>query len=193
MTDMVDSSPDPGSPGRRFRAFVALLGCAALVGCSPALDWRDAHPAGVDLLLTFPCKPRQVTQQVLLGGRPASMRMTGCVADGMTFALASADVGSAQQVAPALATLRASVLANVHGTATALHPSAVPHATAGLADAVEMDVSGHVAPGARPVHEHVVLFARGSHVYQATALAVGDGWRADAAATFAASIRLPAH
>ena len=189
---MLNSSPNIRLRPKRVKSAFALLGCIALVACSPALNWREARPPGSDLLLTFPCKPQHLSRQVTLGGRAVTMQMTGCVAAGMTFALASADVGHARQLAPALATLRASVLANVQGHADALQPSAVAHAVTGLRDAVAMDVSGKVAAD-RPVREHVVLFAHGTRVYQATALAVGKGWQPDAAATFAASIRLPAH
>ncbi len=176
---------------QRTARFVVLLTCALLLGaCSPALDWREARPQGTDLLLTFPCKPQQVTQPVMLGEQRVTMSMTGCVASGMTFALAHADVGSAPRVAPALATLRAAALANVHGSAAAVHASAVAHATPGLADAVEMDVAGH-DPRGGAVREHVVLFAQGSQVYQATALATSAHYQDDAARSFAASIRLP--
>ncbi len=189
---MSDSSPNPSKHPRRHVLFVVLLGCALLGACSPALDWREARPKGVDLLLTFPCKPQQLTQPVVLGGQRVSMSMTGCVAAGMTFALAHADVGRAAQVAPALATLRAAAVANVHGRASAVHASTVANATSGLSDAVEMDVSGQ-GPRGDAVREHVVLFAQGSQVYQATALAAADHYQDDAAHSFVASIRLPAH
>ena len=168
-----------------------LLGCTLLAACSPSLDWREARPKGVDLLLTFPCKPQQLTQPVMLGGQRVAMSMTGCVAAEMTFALAHADVGRAQRVAPALATLRAAALANVGGRASDVHPSTVAHATPGLADAVEFDLSGHGPDGAA-LREHVVLFAQGSQVYQATALGAAARYQDDAARSFAASIRLPA-
>ncbi|OIQ89386.1 hypothetical protein GALL_287080 [mine drainage metagenome] len=176
---------------KRTSRFVVLLGGALLLGaCSPALDWREARPKGTDLLLTFPCKPQQLTQPVMLGEQRVTMSMTGCVASGMTFALAHADVGSAARVAPALATLRDAALANVHGQATAVHASAVDHATPGLADAVEMDVAGR-DPRGGAVREHIVLFAQGSQVYQATALAASAHYQDDAARSFTTSIRLP--
>lgn len=168
-----------------------LLGLL-LAGCSPALNWREAGPPHVDILLSFPCRPQTVTQPVRLAGRQLSMSMTGCVASGMTFALAHVDVGQVADVEPALADLHRAALANLSARVLTARPAAVAHADRGLPDAVELDLAGN-APGGIKMREHLLLFSQGTQVFQATVLARRADYRRDAARTFAASVQLSAH
>ena len=172
-------------------ALATILLGALLGACSPTLNWREASPPGADILLEFPCRPQTLTQPVQLGGRQLSMSMTGCVAAGMTFALAHVDVGQPAAVEATLAGLRQAALANLAAHVLASRPSAVPHADRGLPDAVELDLAGH-APGGIEMREHLLLFAQGSQVFQATVLARRADFQRDAARSFAASVQLAA-
>lgn len=186
------SAPARAAP-RRLARLPGLLAvaslAAALLGCSPALDWRQAGPKHVDVLMSFPCKPQSVSQPVMLAGQRLDMSMTGCEAAHMTFALAHVDVAEASRVAPALAELRGAALANISARVLAQRAAVVRHADAGLADAQELDLAGR-APGGGALREHVVLFAQGTQVFQATVLAREDHYKDDAARTFAGSVQL---
>ncbi len=177
---------------RGLPALAAVLLGLLLGGCSPALNWRQAGPPGVDILLSFPCRPQTLTQPVQLAGRRLSMSMTGCVAAGMTFALAHVDTGRAADVEPVLAGLRRAALANLSARVLATRPAAVAHADPGLPDAVELELAGN-AHGGIEMREHLLLFAQGNQVFQATVLARRKDYRRDAARTFAASVQLSAH
>ena len=145
------------------------------------------------MVLTFPCKPQQLSQDVMLAGARTAMRMTGCASSGMTFALARADVASPQQAEPVLRQLRQAALDNLRGHVLASQPASVPQATPGLAAALELDIEGSGSDGAA-LREHLLLFAQGATVYQALVLGPAPGFQDEAAHTFTSSIRLsPAH
>ena len=118
-----------------LRSAGALLAAAALLSaCSPALDWRDVRPKDVNILLTYPCKPEQIAQDVVLADQTVKMSMTGCVADKMTFALAHARLPSPALAARALAQLHLAAVDNVHGRVTASTTAAPKNATPNLPD-----------------------------------------------------------
>lgn len=166
-----------------------LVGTALLAACSPALDWRDVRPKDVNILLTYPCKPEQIAQDVILAGQKVKMSMTGCVADKMTFALAHARLPSPALAAQALGQLHQAAVGNVRGTVTASAPAAVRNATPGLADSLDLGITGQ-SPDGKPVRERVLLFSQGSSVYQVTAFAPTDTFKDEAAQTFAQSVNL---
>lgn len=168
---------------------LALAAVAALSACSPALDWRDVQPKGLNILLTFPCKTEQIAKDVRLAGESVRMSMTGCVADGMTFALAHAHFPTPARAATGLAQLHQAALANVHGRVTASAPVAIANIDPGLPDARDLRIDGQ-APDGKAVRERVVLFAQGSDIYQLTALGPADAFKPDAAQTFAESVKL---
>lgn len=171
------------------RAVAALALATTLLGCSPALNWRQAGPREVDILLDFPCKPQTLTQPVLLAGKRLDMSMTGCEAAHMTFALAHADVGDPARVGPALAELRHDALANIRARVLRSQAATVPHAAPRQPDAVEIDLAGQ-GPGGEALREHVLLFAQGTQVFQAIVLAGTAHYQDDAAHTFASSVQL---
>ncbi len=45
----------PASVWRATRMLAAAAAAGCLFACSPALDWRQAGPKEVDILLDFPC------------------------------------------------------------------------------------------------------------------------------------------
>ena len=173
-----------------IRFSTLLLAAAALLSaCSPALNWRDVRPKDINILLTFPCSPDQISQDVVLADQKIKMSMTGCVADKMTFALAHARLPSPALAARALGQLHQAAVENVRGKVTFSSPDIPKNATAGLPDSLDLRIDG-VAPNGKPVRERVLLFSQGNSVYQVTAFAPTDDFKDEAAQTFAASVNL---
>ena len=70
-----------------------LAALLALAACSPAFNWREVRPENTRFSLLLPCKPDKAQKVVPLGGQATTLSMLGCDADGVTFAVAVADVG----------------------------------------------------------------------------------------------------
>ena len=111
-----------GGAGRRSRT----------VACSPALDWREARPAGSGVSLLFPCRPER---QERTGPRsaPPCCRCScdSCRAGGATFRSGlSSTPPTPAQVTPLLDALRRQALGQPDGGATETPlPAIVPGAT----------------------------------------------------------------
>ena len=89
----------------------ALL--AALVACSPALDWRLARLEAPAAELLLPCKPDQVERSVPLGGEPTELTVAGCETGGATFAVMVAKLPPGRLPDPLLAGWQQATLANM--------------------------------------------------------------------------------
>lgn len=169
----------------RLGAAAALIVAAS--ACTPALDWREARLDGGALTVLFPCKPLEASRLATLLGRRVRMSLHSCNADGATYAVAHADVGDANQVAPALAQMRAALAANLGATATDGTPVRLQDAVPG-ATAQRLRLRGRLPDGA-DVDEDALFFAKGTHVYQVAVL--GKQAKAEAVDTFFGSLRLP--
>lgn len=162
----------------------ALLGALLLGACSPALDWREVR-AEAGALALFPCKPVKETRAVLLAGVKTSMTMRACQADGVTYALASAEVGDPARIAPALVQLKSIQVGNIGGTASAARPLALQGMTPS-AEAQRVDVQGAL-PDGTPVRQSSAFFTRGTWAFQATVM--GPRPAAEAIETFFEGLR----
>ncbi len=140
----------------------------ALAACAPALNWRDVRPDGSNAQLLFPCKPDAQERRVALAGPPVRLALHVCDAAGLTWALAVADVADPARVAPALAALQAGAAANLGVQASASTPQAVPGATPHPGSG-RTRLHGQRGDGL-PVHMHLLVFARGTQVFQASVL-----------------------
>lgn len=161
----------------------ALVGLAA---CTPTLNWREIQPEGSDLFAIFPCKPERFARSVTLAGAKVEMRMSSCVVNGVTFAVAYASVAEPVRVAAAITELRNAAVGNIGGTAKAIGQAAVPGMTPN-------PLSGRVAftgrsPDGKALQEQAVFFVKGLRVYQASI--VGPTVDPEAADTFVAGLRL---
>lgn len=165
-----------------------LLGCAlALAGaaCTPPFNWREIQPEGSELLAMFPCKPERFARRLVLAGEAVEMRMSSCVVDGVTYAVAYATVQDPARVGPALSELQAAAVCNLGGTAT---EAAIP-AIEGMTPnelAKRIDVTGSGTDGSS-IQEQAVFFVKGLRVYQASM--VGSKLNPEATETFLAGLR----
>ena len=178
----------PTAPAVRPRSLMGmwLVLLASLAGCSPALDWREVRVEDREAVLLLPCKPAAHARQVRLGEGPVKLTLQACQAAGMTWGVASADVGDPGRVAAALEALRASSAGNLGSQPGASLPLQVAGAT-------PQPGSGRAAyvgrrPDGQPLQAQVAVFSRGTVVYQATVL--GERLSAEAAETFFGSLKL---
>jgi hypothetical protein len=163
-----------------------LATAAALLACSPTLDWRQLRPEGSGIAMSFPCKPERRVRDVALQGRPLHMAMFSCAAGGATYALAYADVPDPAAVAPTLAAWREQTAANI---------GAAPGVPAGLqvAGMTPNPQAGRSTwSGRRPdggaVQVQGAFFVRGLRVYQASI--VGGGVSGEAAEIYFTALDL---
>jgi hypothetical protein len=162
------------------RALAAALTVAAvptLGGCAPALDWREARPAGSRAQLMFPCRPASHARAVKLAGRTVEMTMFACSAGDTVFALSFADTQDPALVGVALDELGAALRSHLQPSQPAAsQPLTVPGMTP-HPKAIQWRQAGAL-PDGRAVEERAAFFSHGSVVYQATML----GTRLDAPA-----------
>lgn len=146
---------------------IRILGLAAtalLAACSPALDWRDVAVPVASLTASLPCKPEQVQRSVELAGQPVELRMTGCEANGATFAVACAALAEPALAGAALAHWRAAVWAGMQAPAPG-QPGApqdtpfVPTGALELPQSVRSVGAGR-QPNGDAVHAQAAWFAR---------------------------------
>ncbi len=171
-----------------IRRMAPLLCMAAvLAGCAPALNWRDVRPEGSGVQALFPCKPDVEERRVALAGSPVRWNLSVCNGGDQSWALAHADVVEPGRVGPALAALQAGAAANLGVRTAASTPQAVAGATPQAASG-RLRLQGQ-RPDGQPVQMQVLVFARGTRVFQASA--VGAALADEAVETYFTSIHFP--
>lgn len=139
-----------------------LTGMAAVLclgGCSPALNWRSLPLPEAALTIMLPCKPDQATRTVELAGAPVELTMTGCEADGATFAVSHAPLADPSRAGLALTHWHAAVLANLGKGAQAVDAPYAPPGALPLTQSVRSVIQGHRPDGSAVVAQGV-WFAR---------------------------------
>ncbi|MBI2725464.1 MAG: hypothetical protein HYX42_04360 [Polaromonas sp.] len=153
-------------PSHRFTSFFLAVGCMVLLqACSPSLNWRDVRPEGTGLALLLPCKPDKAQRTVPLGGSATELNMLGCDAGGATFAVASADIGNAANVAEVLAQWQKLTLSNMKAAPGAQVLPLKVAGSAPLPPAVLVKAQGQRADG-QAVSGQAAYFAKGTQVFQ---------------------------
>lgn len=129
-----------------------------LAACQPALNWREARPAGSGAVALFPCKP-DVDQRHARAGQGA-MGLAQCEAGGGRFALSWADAPDPTQAGPALKAMPQALAGKLGQPLPPGQALQVPGMTP-MPEAVEYRLAG--AAGVT----RVAVFAHGGRVYQA--------------------------
>ena len=152
----------------RLRTFLGLAVLQGLTACTPTWDWRSVPLPGTQLVTELPCRPSSFQRDVTVAGVPLKLFMLSCETAGVTYGVATADVVDPARVDAVLFALR-------DGAAAAIRSSGSP------AGALKMDgvtpfngnSSAHLhgqRPGGESIEESIRVFARGTRVFQASAV-----------------------
>lgn len=159
-----------------------------MLGCGPALNWRNVRMEGTPLQLLLPCKPDQAQREVPMAGQTVTLSMRGCDAGGATFAVSHVLVADTVQAATVLAFWKAAVLAHLHAVDVKEAPFAVPGGWQS-AQSVRVQADGKRADGTSLALQ-AAWFARvdaaGVHLFHAVMLSPRP--MPEAADTFFASL-----
>lgn len=137
-----------------------LAPALALTACTPALNWRSVASPEAGLTAALPCKPEHATRPVDLGQVQVDLSMTGCEADGATFAVSHLVLADPSQVGATLALWRAAVRQRMHAAEPdGPHARFVPERALDLPQSVRMVAQGQ-APDGSPVAAEAAWFAR---------------------------------
>lgn len=145
-----------------------MMAGIALAACSPALDWRDMRPPGLGLAMTMPCRPAAQVRSVRVAKHAFEMTLYACSEAGVTYSVGSFDVKDPTAVGTMLTALVGDVQGNIQGHAESDEPARVPGMTPHSA-ARQIHFTGRL-PDGRLVSEWLLVFSRGTQVYQAIAL-----------------------
>jgi hypothetical protein len=162
-----------------------VFGALLLCGCSPNLDWREVPIVDTDLVARFPCHPARFERRVEVAGQALELGLSSCDVDGITYGLATADVGDPARVDAVLAALADSSRRGIAAAEPVPVPLSFPGVTPYRGN-VSLRLTGR-RPDGHAVEEAVDLFARGARVYQATA--IGSPLPASAVEPFHAGLR----
>lgn len=177
----------PASNFRFFLTFGLTAACLLLAACNPAFNWREVRPDNTALAVLLPCKPDKATRSVPLGGQATELAMLGCETGGATFAVATATVKDASQVAAVLSGWQAATLANMKATDAGEAKPLKVHGASVQPAAVVVRAEGRRADGSA-VQSQAAYFAQGGQVFQAVIYA--DKISPEVSETFFSSLKL---
>lgn len=151
----------------RALAWGVLAAAVALAACSPTYDWRTISNNDNGYTIDLPAKPGSDERRIDVNGTAMRMRVqTAEVADDV-FVVGTLDLPDAQPATQqkALDFLRAGLARNVSAAPDA-HAVAVPLATGGAVEGVELRLAGKAGANGETRTIHARLVAKGTRAYQ---------------------------
>lgn len=167
---------------RRVFSALALVACGA---CTPTWDWRTVPVPDSQLTAELPCRPGRFQRDVVVAGTPLKLFMLSCEAGGITYGVATAEVADPTRVDAVLHALSAGAGAAIRSSDPALGALNLNGITP-FSGNTSARLHGR-RPDGEQVDESIRVFARGSRIFQATA--IGPTLPATALGPFEAGLR----
>lgn len=175
---------------RYFLSLLLGLCClCCLTACSPKYDWREIRPEHAPFQVAFPAKPVYQSRDVALAGSTVKMTMSSAQVDGVTFAVGSASMATAEQAKAALPLLKATLLANIGGQIKQESSPAFPQGVA-----LQVEATGQQSKLAVGGAQNILLAARfiakDKQVYQLVVMGKPERVLRDSIDTFFTSFKV---
>jgi hypothetical protein len=145
-----------------------VAACLLLGACTPTWDWRSVPLPDTQLVTELPCRPARFERELTLAGVPLKLYMLSCEAGGVTYGVATADVVDPTRVDAVL-----HALADSAGAAIRSADRPAGAFSMGGATPFSGNTSAHLhgtRPDGEAIEESIRVFARGTRVFQASAL-----------------------
>jgi hypothetical protein len=139
-----------------------------LAACSPTLDWRSVRVPDTQLVAELPCRPGRFQRDLVVAGVPLRLFMLSCEAGGVTYGVATADVGDLTRVDAVLHALSINAAAAIRSADSPVGALNMSGATPFSGNS-SARLRGN-RPDGKPVDESMRVFARGARVFQASAI-----------------------
>lgn len=166
---------------------VVAAGVLALPACTPTYDWREVRGTEAPFSVVLPAKPATYSRPINLDGVRLVMTMTAAEADGVTFAVGSAQLPEPAKAQAALQAMKTALVNNIGGTVR--HEKSA--AAAGVAS-IDIEAAGtsNAAGGGQPMLLFARFAAKDRWIYQAVVIGRGKAVSRDAVETFFTSFKL---
>lgn len=164
----------------------------ALIGCTPALNWRHVNVSSAGVTVMMPCKPDQATRAITLRVADKSetthLQLQGCEAAGMQFTFGVMAVPPGLPAEEAIQAWRLASLASLNADASATVP--LPWEIQGSVKAQTLATRVRLM---MPAHQvQWAWFANGNTIYQAAVYGKAkEKELPEAAETYFSGIKLP--
>ena len=195
----------PAAPARQRSAAVAgdnaamcrilsVFALAALVACSPTLNWRSVAVAGTPLTALLPCKPDHAVRDVDWGAGQVPLTMLGCKAGGATYAVSHLYLSNPTDAPVVLERWQQALQKQLQ-----LAPAESAGEAFLIKNGLELPQARHASWQGRDAQGEAVyadarwfvrLEGSGARAYQAMVLSPGKPVADDAIASFAAGLQL---
>ena len=162
-------SPDERHPVQVLHGFLGLAVLSWLGACTPTWDWRSVTLPDTQLVTELPCRPSRFQRDVMVAGVPLKLFMLSCESGGVTYGVATAEVVDATRVDAVLRAL-------ADGARAAIRSADMPAGAFNMNGATPFagNTSAHLhgkRPDGETVEESIRVFARGTRVFQVSAVA----------------------
>lgn len=168
---------------RRLSFFALCVLTSLLVGCDPALNWREVRSNDAGYTVLLPAKPSSFDRTVNLDGLQVMMTMTAAEADGVNFAVATAVIEDETQRAKALIAMQTAMIRNIEGEIVEQKTVAVK----GGARAIELHATGKAGQARVPLALFARFVTHETRVFQVIALGPKEKLGAEIADIFLSS------
>lgn len=168
---------------RRLSFFALCVLTSLLVGCDPALNWREVRSNDAGYTVLLPAKPSSFDRTVNLDGLQVMMTMTAAEADGVNFAVATAVIEDETQRAKALIAMQTAMIRNIEGEIVEQKTVAVK----GGATAIELHATGKAGQARVPLALFARFVTHETRVFQVIALGPKEKLGAEIADIFLSS------
>ena len=166
--EMHSDTPASGSLRTSSRLIHALVALAPLWACTPTFDWRSVPLPDTQFVTELPCRPSRFQRDVVVAGVPLKLFMLSCETGGVTYGVATAEVGDPARVDAVLVALHDSAAAALRSAQS--HPGALNLGGTTPFSGASSDHLHGQRPDGETVDESIRVFARGTRVFQASAV-----------------------
>jgi hypothetical protein len=150
------------------RRLFGLAAFAGIVACSQTFDWRSVTLPDTQLVTELPCRPSRFQRDVTVAGTPLKLFMLSCETGGVTYGVATAEVGDPARVDAVLHALHDGAVATIRSADPS--PGALNmHGVTPFSGNSSAHLHGQ-RPDGQPIDEAIRVFARGTRVFQASAV-----------------------
>lgn len=148
------------------RLLTLVYSLLLIAACSPTYNWREVREDAAQIKMLLPCKADEGQRELpLLEGKVVMVKMIGCKAGDLTFALAWADVLDTQNAEAALSNWQNATLATAKAKSKSRSELVMQGRSVRLNSGV-LHIQGTQATG-ESIEMRGLWFARDALVFQA--------------------------